>query len=131
MCIDCIERPATRCGRCRTPRCAEHAIAPGARCDDCERDYEDEAPTRRAAKMIFVPPIAILCGGLLFGVLMPVTLWGAFGAAVLCAFACTAAFGASVGACRFVDRGARAMFLRERAGGLPRARLLPARSHHR
>jgi len=81
--------------------------------------------------MIFAPPIAILCGGLLFGMLMPIVLGGPVGAAVLCAVACATAFGAGAGACRFVDRSARAMFLRERSGGLPQARLLPARSHHR
>src|SRR4029077_17296326 len=112
------------CGRCTATRCARHALAPGRRCDACEREWCDEAPTRRAAKLIFAPPIAILSGGLLFGLLLPVSLGGAVGAAVMCALACGTAVGAGAGACRVVDRSARAMFLRERAGGLPPARLL-------
>ena len=120
-----------KCGRCTQTRCSRHQLKPGERCEGCEHDWKQEAPTRRAAKLIFAPPIAILCGGLLFGMLMPIILGGAFGAAVLCAVACAAAFGAGTGACRLVDRSARAMFLRERSGGLPQARLLPARSRHR
>lgn len=112
-----------RCRRCRAGRCDAHAIRPGARCPGCERDWEDEAPTRRAAKLIFAPPIAILVGGLLFGVMLPITI-GAIGAAVICAIACAAAFSAGAGACRMVDRTSRALFLRERSAGLPRARLL-------
>lgn len=118
-----------RCGRCSTTRCARHALPPGARCEGCERDYDEEAPTRRAAKLIFAPPIAILAGGLLFGLLLPVSLGGAIGAAVMCALACATAVGAGAAACRLVDRSARAMFLRERGGGLPAARLLPSPRH--
>ncbi len=114
-----------RCGRCSTTRCAEHALQSGQRCDGCEHDYEDEAPTRRAAKLIFVPPVAILTGGLVFGILLPLSL-GAFGAAVMCAVACFSAAGVGAGACRVVDRSARVMFLRERAGSLPPMRLLPS-----
>jgi hypothetical protein len=115
-----------KCGRCTSTRCARHALAAGKRCDGCERDWQDEAPTRRAAKLIFAPPIAILSGGLLFGLLLPVSLGGAIGAAFMCALACGTAVGAGTAACRLVDRSARAMFLRERAGGLPPARLLPS-----
>jgi hypothetical protein len=104
-------------------------IAPGERCARCERDWADEAPTRRAAKLIFVPPIAILAGGLLFGLLLPVSIGGAIGAALMCAFACATAVGAGAGACSIVDRSARALFLRERSGGLPAARLLPSPRH--
>jgi hypothetical protein len=118
-----------RCGRCTTTRCAKHALAPGKRCERCERDWSEDAPTRRAAKLIFAPPIAILAGGLLFGLLLPVSLGGAIGAGIMCAVACGTAVGAGAGACRIVDRSARALFLRERAGGLPPARLLPSPRH--
>lgn len=113
-----------KCGRCTSTRCARHALAPGQRCDGCEHDWHDEAPTRRAAKLIFAPPIAILSGGLLFGLLLPVSLGGAIGAALMCCLACGTAVGAGAAACRLVDRTSRSMFLRERSGGLPPARLL-------
>jgi len=128
ICRDCVTQPVMKCGRCTGTRCARHALAPGERCDGCERDWQDDAPTRRAAKLIFVPPIAILTGGLLFGLLLPVSLGGAVGAAIMCALACCTAVGAGAGACRLVDHSARAMFLRERSGGLPPARLLPSRT---
>jgi hypothetical protein len=76
--------------------------------------------------MIFAPPLAILAGGLLFGLLLPVSIGGALGAAILCALACGTAIAAGTGACHLVDRSARALFLRERVGGLPAARLLPS-----
>ena len=125
-CKECISAPVMKCGRCTSTRCSRHALAEGRRCDGCESDYADEAQTRRAAKLIFAPPIAILAGGLLFGLLLPVSLGGALGAAIMCAIACGIAVGAGAGACRLVDHSARAMFLRERAGGLPPMRLLPA-----
>lgn len=128
-CTDCVTRPVMRCGRCTTTRCARHALDVGRRCDRCEHDWADDAPTRRAAKLIFAPPIAVLAGGLLFGLLLPVSLGGAIGATIMCAIACGTAVGAGAGACRVVDRSARAMFLRERAGGLPPARLLPSPRH--
>ncbi len=96
----------------------------GVRCERCERDWSDEAPTRRAVKLIFVPTFGLLAGGLLFGLLMPVSIGGVIGAVVMAAIACTVAVGAGAGACQLVDRNARALFLRERAGGLPSARLL-------
>jgi hypothetical protein len=117
------------CGRCNTTQCAEHALGAGQRCDRCELDWQDEAVTRRAAKLIFVPPIAILSGGLLFGLLLPVSIGGAIGAAILCAVAFAIAIATGNAACRLVDRSARAMFLRERGGGLPAARLLPSPRH--
>ncbi len=123
-CKDCLTAPVMKCGRCTSTRCERHALAPGVRCDGCENDWAEEAPTRRAAKLIFAPPIAILSGGLLFGLLLPVSLGGAIGAAFMCALACCTAVGAGTAACRLVDRSARSMFLRERAGGLPAARLL-------
>ena len=126
VCKDCITSPVMKCGRCTSTRCASHALADGRRCDKCERDWQDEAPTRRAAKLIFAPPIAILAGGLLFGLLLPITLGGAIGAAIMCAIACGVAVGVGAGACRLVDHSARSLFLRERAGGLPPARLLPS-----
>lgn len=101
-----------------------HALLPGERCTGCEQDWKEEAPTRRAAKLIFVPPIALLAGGLLFGLLLPVSIGGVIGATVMAALACGTGVGAGAGACRLVDRSARALFLRERAGGLPAARLL-------
>jgi hypothetical protein len=127
-CSDCAERPVVRCGRCCAGACAAHAFPAGQRCNACERDWGDEAPTRRSAKLIFAPPLALLVGGLLFGVLLPITIGGAFGAAVMCTVACVAAYGAGAVACRFVDRTARGLFLRERAAALPAARLLPSRT---
>jgi hypothetical protein len=124
-CDACLEKPVMKCGRCPTTRCELHALGQRERCDRCELDWRDEAPTRRAAKMIFAPPIAIFSGGILFGLLMPVS-W--IGVAVMAIVALAAVVGAGVGACRVVDRSARAMFLRERSGGLPPARLLPSRS---
>ena len=75
--------------------------------------------------MIFAPPIAILAGGLLFGLLLPVS-FSAIGAAIMCALVCGIAVGAGAAVCRLVDHSSRVMFLRERAGGLPAARLLTA-----
>jgi hypothetical protein len=118
-----------QCGRCASTRCARHPLPPGQRCEACEREWQDEAVTRRSAKLIFAPPIAILSGGVLFGLLLPVSIGGAFGAAVMCMLACAAALGAGAGTCRLVDRSARALFLREHAGTLPPARLLPSPRH--
>ena len=122
-CEDCIEHPVMRCGRCTTTKCKLHALDATTRCDRCENDWNDEAPTRRAAKMIFVPPLAIFVGGLLFAL---IPLSGVVGAGVMATIALLTAVGAGAGACRVVDRSARAMFLRERSGGLPTARLLTA-----
>lgn len=115
-----------QCGRCATTRCAAHALRPGERCDGCEQDWEEEAPTRRQAKVLFAPPIAIIAGGVLFGLLLPVSIGGMLGATVMAALAAGTALGAGAGMCKVVDRSARAMFLRERASGLPKARLLAA-----
>ena|SRR5262245_2813253 len=125
-CTDCVTAPVMKCGRCTATRCQRHALDDNRRCDRCECDWQEEAPTRRAAKVIFAPPIAILAGGLLLGLLMPVSLGGAVGAAIMCALVCGIAVGAGAGACRLVDHSSRVMFLRERAGGLPPARLLSA-----
>lgn len=127
-CADCVTQPVMRCGRCTTTLCEHHALGRGMRCERCERDWAEEAPTRRAAKLIVVPTLTVLAGGVLFGLLLPVSIGGAIGAVVMCALACSAAVGAGAGACRLVDRNARALFLRERAGGLPAARLLPSPS---
>ena len=129
-CQACISKPVMRCGRCTLTRCVAHAMRPGQRCDACERDWEEEAPTRRAAKLIFAPPTALLAGGLLFGLLLPVSIGGAIGATVMAMIAAGTGVGAGAGACKIVDRSARAMFLRERAGALPMARLLPSGRHH-
>ncbi len=128
-CTDCATRPVMRCGRCSNTRCKAHALRDLQRCERCERDWLDEAVTRRAAKLIFAPPLAIFAGGLLFGLLLPVSIGGAVGAAIMCAIACATALAAGTATCRLVDHSARALFLRERAGGLPRARLLPASRH--
>lgn len=125
-CETCLTAPVMRCGRCTTTRCQEHALPMGTRCERCERDWADEAPTRRSVKLIFSPTIGLLAGGMLFGLLLPVSIGGAIGAVVMAAIACAVAVGAGAGACRLVDRNARSLFLRERAGGLPPARLLPA-----
>ncbi len=123
-CNACITDPTMRCGRCMTTFCDAHMLEPGTRCTACEQDWADDVATRRAAKVIFAPPIAILSGGILFGLLLPVSLGGAIGAFIMCSIACGTAVGAGAGACRVVDRSARALFLRERAGRLPAARLL-------
>ena len=125
-CKDCVTAPIMKCGRCTSTYCQRHALADNARCDQCEREWQDDLPTRRAAKLIFAPPIAILVGGLLFGLLLPVSLGGALGAAIMCALVCASTVGAGAAACRLVDHSSRVMFLRERAGGLPAARLLPS-----
>ena len=122
-CTACIEAPVSTCGRCMASRCALHALKSGKRCPACERDYTDEARTRRAVKLIFAPPVAILTGGLLLGLLMPVSL-GAVGAVMTCALVSGLAVGAGAGTCTLVERTSRAMFLREHSGGLPAARLL-------
>jgi hypothetical protein len=116
-----------KCGRCTATRCARHALDVGVRCDSCERDWQDEASTRRNAKLIFAPPLALLTGGLLFGVLLP--LGGALGAAILCLLACFSAAATGLGTCALVDRSSRALFLRERCGARPPARLLPSPRH--
>jgi hypothetical protein len=121
-----MSSPVMKCGRCTLTRCARHALPDNRRCDQCERDWHEDAPTRRAAKLIFAPPIAILAGGIIFGLLLPVSLGGAIGAALMCMFACALAVGAGAGACRLVDHSARTMFLRERASALPPMRLLPS-----
>ncbi len=130
-CDACVSRPVMRCGRCTTTQCAAHALGNGQRCEGCERDWEEEAPTRRQAKVLFAPATSILVGGIVLGLLMPVSLGGIIGAAIMAAFACGTGVGAGAGMCKVVDRSARALFLRERAGGVPTARLLPAPRHHR
>lgn len=126
-CTACIESPVMTCGRCSTTRCESHMLESGKRCPGCERDYRDEARTRRAVKLIFAPAVGLFSGGILFAV---ITLGGALGTAVMCAIACAAAVGSALGVCSLVDRSARAMFLRERSPGLPAARLLPPGRHH-
>lgn len=127
-CRECLATPVMKCGRCTTTKCARHQLQPGHRCDTCERDWQEEASTRRAAKVIFAPPIAILVGGLLLGLLFPISLGGAFATAIVCSIVCAVAVGAGAGACRLVDHSSRAMFLREKCGRLPAARLLPSRT---
>ncbi len=128
-CDDCLTHPVMRCGRCTTTRCALHTLLPGERCGGCERDWREEAPTRRAAKLIFAPSISVLVGGMLFGLLLPVSIGSVIGATIMAAIACGTGVGVGAGACRLVDRTARALFLRERASGLPAARLLTSGRH--
>lgn len=128
-CTSCATRPVMRCARCNSTRCAIHALNAGERCDRCELDWQDDRVTRRAAKLIFAPPLAIFAGGLLFALLLPVSLGGAIGAAVMCTLACLTALAAGAGVCRLVDGSARAMFLREHSSTLPPARLLPSPRH--
>ncbi len=125
VCIDCVTAPVMKCGRCTLTRCQRHALDNDRRCDQCELDWQDDAPTRRAAKMIFAPSIALLAGGVVFGLLLPVS-FTAFGAAIMCALVCGITVGAGAGACRLLDHSSRVLFLRERAGALPPARLLPS-----
>ena len=123
-CEDCCGKPVMRCGRCATTRCAQHALASGTRCEGCEQDWADESPTRRSAKLLVAPPAAILAGGILFGLLLPVSIGGVLGAMLMSALVSGTAVGVGTSACRVVDRSARALFLRERGGQLPPARLL-------
>src|SRR5216110_716526 len=94
LCEDCVARPVMKCGRCANTCCERHALAKGQRCTGCEGDWADEAPTRRQAKVLFAPPLAILAGGVLFGLLLPLSIGGAVGAAIMCMVACVTAVGA-------------------------------------
>lgn len=125
-CEACLEQPVMQCGRCTRTRCAAHQLAPGERCPGCELDWQDEAPTRRNAKLLLAPPVAVLAGGVVFGLLLPVTIGGMLGATLMAALISGTAVTAGAGACRIVERTARAQFLREHAGALPSARLLPS-----
>lgn len=116
------------CARCGTTRCPRHAFPAGERCVACERDYHDEAMTRRAVKMIFALPVGLFAGGMLLALMMHFAI-GAIGVAITAAIACAVAAGSSVAMCTLVDRSARAMFLREKSPGLPEARLLPPGGH--
>lgn len=115
------------CGRCSTTRCARHAFEPGKRCTGCEREYGDDARTRRAVKLIFAPAVGVFTGGMMFAV---ISLGGVIGATIACAVACATAVGSSGAVCSLVDKSARAMFLRQRSSGLPAARMLPPGRHH-
>lgn len=128
-CDACSSHPVVRCGRCSVGRCARHAFEPGQRCERCERDYSEDEPARRAAKLVVAPPLAILSGGLLFGLLMPLSLGCPIGIVLMGLVSSGGALGVGAGACRLVDRSSRSLFLREKSGALPAARLLPARSH--
>lgn len=119
-----------RCGRCAQTYCAAHALPAGERCAGCEQDWADEAVTRRQAKVLFAPSAAILTGGVLFALLGPIALGGALGVTIMAALACGTGVGVGAGMCKVVDRSARALFLRERASGLPTARLLSAPRDH-
>lgn len=72
---------------------------------------------------MFAPPTFVLAGGIAFGLLLPIlfALPFAIGATLVAAAATGVGFSAAAGACRLVDRAARAQFLREHARALPRA----------
>ncbi|MFT3699513.1 MAG: hypothetical protein QM831_40575 [Kofleriaceae bacterium] len=106
-----------------------HAFPSGERCVACERDYQEEAMSRRAVKLIFALPVGLFSGGLLLALMMHFSI-GALAIAVMAAIACAVAAGSAVAMCALVDRTARAMFLREKSPGLPEARLLPPGVHH-
>lgn len=117
------------CGRCAAPRCARHALNAGQRCGACEREYRDEARTRRNVKLMFAPSVTLLTGGMLLGLSIPLSL-GVVGALAVCVVVSALAVGAGAGTCSLVERTSRAMFLRERNAGVPAARLLPSGKHH-
>jgi hypothetical protein len=94
------------------------------RCSACEAEWDADAPVRRSAKHIFVPPIAILTGGVSFGLLLPLFLGGVIGATAVAGAATLVATMASLGTCRVIDGAARAGFLREHARALPAARIV-------
>jgi len=103
-CAACVDQPAMRCGRCQNTRCARHALAPGERCPACEREWREDAPLRRAAKLIFAPSAALFTGGALFALLLPASLGGLVGGVIMCAIACGSAVGAGAGTCSLVER---------------------------
>ena len=127
-CDACDDAPVARCGRCAASLCKTHAPRAFRRCSGCEADWADDAPTRRALQHMFAPAAFVLAGGMSFALLLPVLLALPFGigATLVALVAVTAGFAGAGGACRLVESGARAQFLREQARGLPVARLLPA-----
>jgi hypothetical protein len=104
-----------------------HALRPGQRCEACEADWDGDAVSRRAAKLMFTPAAALLVGGMTFLLGLPLVglLGGLLGAALVSSLACATGALTAVGVSRFVDRSARALFLREHARQLPPARALP------
>src|SRR5262245_6912465 len=114
-CDRCDSDPFGRCGRCGVSLCFIHTPLPGMRCGACEAEYLADGAVRRSAKHIFVPPIAILSGGVTFGLLLPLFLAGAIGATAVAGAATLIGTAAGVGTCRIIDAAARAGFLREHA----------------
>jgi hypothetical protein len=94
------------------------------RCGACESEWDADVSVRRSAKHIFVPPIAILAGGVAFGLLFPLFLGGAIGATAVAGAATLVGTAAGLGTCRVIDGAARAGFLREHARQLPAARIV-------
>jgi hypothetical protein len=116
-----------RCGRCGAALCRAHAPSPGRRCAGCEADWRDDRATRRTAKALFAPPVAVVAAGITFGALAPVLAAGAISAGLSLLVAGTAAALGTVGMGRTVDRAARAAFLREKSRLLPAARVVRRR----
>jgi len=119
----------------RISREEEEELAEGGEVD-CERRQPLPIPEEHfhradapPASIVIHEPVGILAGGVLFGLLLPISIGGVIGATVMCAIASVTAVGAGAGACKLVDRSARALFLREKGGGVPTARLLPAPKH--
>ncbi len=125
-CDRCEAQPAARCGRCEAPLCATHRPPRGRRCRTCERDWADEAPTRRTLQRLFAPSACVLSGGLTFLFLMPVLIALPFslGAPLVAALASSVGLSGAVATYRLVERAARAQFLREHARALPVARVV-------
>jgi hypothetical protein len=109
------------------PLCFTHTPVLGQRCSACEREWDSEAPIRRAAKQIFVLPIAIVAGGAAFGFLLPLFLGGVIGATAVAGGATLVGSLAGGATCRLIDHSARAAFLREHARALPPARVITRR----
>jgi hypothetical protein len=126
-CERCETEPQIRCGRCGVGLCFGHTPVQGRRCAACEVEWDADAPVRRAAKHIFVPPIAILTGGISFGLLVPLVLGGILGATAVAATATLIGTLAATATCRVIDHSARSGFLREHARALPAARLVTRR----
>jgi hypothetical protein len=71
---------------------------------------------------MFVPPVMILVGGLVFGSLAPI-LGGLVGAAVVSAVTAATSSAAGVAVCRVVDGATRRLLSRRRQRTLPEARI--------
>ena len=102
------------------------------RCPSCELEWDESRVVRRAAQRIFVPPISVLCGGVTFGILLPLMaiLPGIAGALVVAIAATAMGTTSALGTHHLIQGAARAQFLREKSRQLPVARLLRGHHHH-